>query len=106
MGKLLICDMQGVNDLYTDPQMHTLDGTGFGKGNMGMLGIEKFLSSHRCNAICQYLRLPLTNATKASAVEGTLPHKRYMTQKTIDTINVSTQATLPPLTHISHSGLP
>ena len=34
----LICDLQGVGDLYTDPQMHTVDGKGCGKGNMGKRG--------------------------------------------------------------------
>lgn len=28
--RLLVCDIQGVGDLYTDPQIHTLHGHGFG----------------------------------------------------------------------------
>jgi len=59
---LLICDIQGVNDLYTDPQIHNRDGVGFGKGNMGERGFERFLSTHRCNHICRYLGLPSINA--------------------------------------------
>lgn len=58
--RLLICDLQGVGDLWTDPQIHTRDREGYGKGNMGMAGITKFLESHRCNGLCQYLRLPPT----------------------------------------------
>jgi len=66
---ILVCDIQGVGDLYTgtekatiskteqknygffliDPQMHTINGNGFGKGNLGVRGFEKFLSTHRCN---------------------------------------------------------
>lgn len=28
-------DIQGVGDLYTDPQIHTEKGTDFGDGNLG-----------------------------------------------------------------------
>jgi len=98
--KILICDVQGVCDLYTDPQMHTHDGKGCGKGNMGQRGIDKFLSAHRCNAICQYLKLPITNAM--SAVSGTLPSKRYMVNNNIDTVNISTQYTIPDTSQATH----
>lgn len=57
-GEYLICDIQGVQDKYTDPQIHSRDGTGFGKGNMGPEGMAKFFQTHRCNAICRLLRLP------------------------------------------------
>lgn len=115
---VLVCDIQGVGDVYTDPQMHTLDGYalvlnpcppalssavwaaclciqsdyvarqpcpaalnssvfhtisrwGFGRGNLGVKGFERFLQTHRCNAICHYFRLPSVNKkvfTKASPV--------------------------------------
>jgi hypothetical protein len=35
---LIVVDIQGVNDFYTDPQIHTADGTGFGMGNLGVTG--------------------------------------------------------------------
>lgn len=44
---LLICDIQGVGDVYTDPQVHTSDGKGCGKGNMGRSGFDQFLETHR-----------------------------------------------------------
>ncbi|KAJ0396069.1 hypothetical protein P43SY_008751 [Pythium insidiosum] len=47
--RLMVVDIQGVNDSYTDPQIHTADGRGFGAGNLGTYGMEKFLESHRCN---------------------------------------------------------
>jgi len=56
--ELLICDIQGVGDIYTDPQIHSRDGKGFGKGNLGLEGMNNFLSTHRCNRICKFLRLP------------------------------------------------
>eukprot|EP00669_Euglena_mutabilis_P014533 TRINITY_DN964_c1_g1_i1.p1 TRINITY_DN964_c1_g1~~TRINITY_DN964_c1_g1_i1.p1 ORF type:complete len:282 (+),score=108.51 TRINITY_DN964_c1_g1_i1:36-848(+) len=57
-GDLLICDIQGVQDKYTDPQIHSKDGKGFGKGNMGIEGMLKFFQTHRCNSICRALSLP------------------------------------------------
>jgi len=64
---LLVVDLQGVKDFYTDPQIHTKDGKGFGLGNLGMNGIDRFLKTHKCNAICQMLVLPMINiATDAS----------------------------------------
>jgi hypothetical protein len=56
--RLIIVDIQGVNDFYTDPQVHTDDGKGFGLGNLGRKGMEAFMKSHQCNAICRYLNLP------------------------------------------------
>ena len=58
--KLLVCDLQGVGDLLTDPQIHTVDRQRYGKGNLGMEGIQKFLAAHRCNALCNFLALPPT----------------------------------------------
>lgn len=33
--QLIVVDIQGVGDLYTDPQIHTEKGTDFGDGNLG-----------------------------------------------------------------------
>ncbi|KAL1230317.1 Eukaryotic elongation factor 2 kinase [Trichinella spiralis] len=33
--QLIVVDIQGVGDLYTDPQIHTSDGIGYGDGNLG-----------------------------------------------------------------------
>lgn len=57
--EILVCDIQGVGDCYTDPQVHSvLGGTAFGKGDRGAAGIRDFLSTHQCNEVCQYLDLP------------------------------------------------
>jgi hypothetical protein len=40
------------NRIITDPQIHTKDGKGYGLGNMGTRGIERFLKTHVCNPIC------------------------------------------------------
>ena len=39
----------GVGDLYTDPQIHTVDGKDYGEANLGPRGMALFFSSHKCN---------------------------------------------------------
>lgn len=75
--RILICDIQGVDDCYTDPQIHSLDGKGYGDGNMGEKGIQTFLATHRCNPICQYLNLPLMEFQDNNK---TVPAAKYMTK--------------------------
>ncbi|CCI45274.1 unnamed protein product [Albugo candida] len=97
--QMLIVDIQGVGDHYTDPQIHTRRGKEFGKGNLSLRGFARFLESHRCNAICRYLKLPLHNPRdqsipsqvnesfmekkacgrkEAIPEEGTIPAQMYM----------------------------
>lgn len=82
--RLLVVDIQGVGDLYTDPQIHTCDGKGFGKGNLGIDGMIKFLSTHQCNAICRHLRLDIVNPKPI--VYGTRPAKMYMDKQHVKVI--------------------
>lgn len=72
-GKLLVCDIQGVGDVYTDPQVHSSENVkAFGRGNLGAKGFENFLRTHRCNPICQYLTLKNINQLPIQQM-GTLP---------------------------------
>eukprot|EP01133_Synstelium_polycarpum_P004097 gene4097-4781_t len=71
--QLLIIDIQGVGDHYTDPQIHTYDGIGYGVGNLGQKGFEKFIDTHKCNAICQYLNLQMINPKSEKSDCGTVP---------------------------------
>eukprot|EP01132_Coremiostelium_polycephalum_P002804 gene2804-3486_t len=71
--QLLIIDIQGVGDHYTDPQIHTYDGVGFGVGNLGQKGFEKFIDTHKCNAICQFLNLQMINPKSERSDCGTVP---------------------------------
>ncbi len=50
----LVCESLYSIDFYTDPQIHSRDGKGFGLGNMGTRGMLRFFETHRCNNICTY----------------------------------------------------
>lgn len=91
--QILVVDIQGVGDHYTDPQIHTRRGKEFGKGNLAIRGFERFLESHRCNPICRYLKLPLNNPKDESLYanggdgpvdpKGTIPAQPFMSQPRI-----------------------
>lgn len=58
--KFLVCDLQGVHNgrvyVLTDPCIHSVDGR-FGMTDLGVVGMEKFLSNHMCNPVCHKLGL-------------------------------------------------
>ncbi|CAJ1027270.1 Alpha-kinase family, putative [Leishmania shawi] len=56
--ELMVVDIQGVDDYYTDPQILSPDGEGYGRGNLGKEGIRRFLESHKCNGVCRAVGLP------------------------------------------------
>lgn len=56
-AQVLICDIQGVENRFTDPQIHTMNGKGFGLGNLGQTGIRAFLLRHACTDICRAVGL-------------------------------------------------
>jgi elongation factor 2 kinase len=69
-GKLMVVDVQGVGDLYTDPQVsiflsvslishqiHTQDDR-FGNSDLGIRGMALFFVSFRRNPVCDFLKLP------------------------------------------------
>ncbi|CAH0478057.1 unnamed protein product [Peronospora belbahrii] len=82
--QIIVVDIQGVGDHYTDPQIHSRRGKEFGKGNLALRGFARFLGSHRCNPICRYLKLPLVNPkdeeNRQVDLKGTIPAQTYMSQ--------------------------
>ena len=36
--ELIVVDIQGVDNLFTDPQIHTFNGENYGDGNLGVKG--------------------------------------------------------------------
>lgn len=60
-SKMIVVDIQGVKDNYTDPQIHSNIPESappiWGQGDMGDTGVYKFFESHRCNALCKFFGL-------------------------------------------------
>jgi hypothetical protein len=56
-GKHLVVDLQGVDSVFTDPQIHSVEATRFGVGNLSTEGIVTFFSTHECNSVCRALSL-------------------------------------------------
>lgn len=52
----IVVDVQGVGDIYTDPQLYSIDKR-YGPADYGIVGISNFFKNHKCNAVCMALGL-------------------------------------------------
>jgi hypothetical protein len=108
-GAAMCTDVQGVEDLFTDPEIQSLVGTDFGEGNLGPKGMAMFFKTHRCNAVCAALGLhPVAlhpselTADAAAGLEGTLvriaqpsPAKRGLRGSQRGSISGTSEVSLP-----------
>lgn len=64
LGRFLICDLQGVGRVLTDPTVHSEDEESFQliDTNLHHDGFLFFFSTHKCNAVCEQLKLKSTGA--------------------------------------------
>lgn len=91
MGSLMVVDLQGVNYILTDPQIHTRTGvsTSFGLGNLGTDGMTAFFCTHVCNPICHHMRLLefVSTAKGKSTIRKELSDKADTTTATASSVS-------------------
>uniref|UniRef100_A0A0K0FVJ4 Eukaryotic elongation factor 2 kinase (inferred by orthology to a human protein) n=1 Tax=Strongyloides venezuelensis TaxID=75913 RepID=A0A0K0FVJ4_STRVS len=93
--QLIIVDIQGVDDLYTDPQIHTVSGTEYGSGNLGTKGMALFFYSHQCNDICRSMKLTEFDLSRNEIENRTNKYVSYMSNPSTK-FSIKAQLSLDP----------
>jgi hypothetical protein len=99
--QMMVVDIQGVGDMYTDPQVHTVNTRMFGRGNMGEKGFALFWETHRCNAVCQFLGLPLVNPKEEDEDHGTAVREDVTSTSNAAPVNIQGPCTSSHLPSIA-----
>ena len=66
-GKYMVADLQGSNNLLTDPVIHSFNIEFPNQGDMGLKGMLAFFRYHECNHYCKVLHLGEHEAQKDRA---------------------------------------
>jgi len=73
-GQWLVCDLQGVGDTFTDPQVHTNPRERCPvAGNHGPKGMDDFFATHQCSPLCEMVKQRLSRAKSGDAVVSAAP---------------------------------
>eukprot|EP01012_Entosiphon_sulcatum_P007632 TRINITY_DN1393_c0_g1_i1.p1 TRINITY_DN1393_c0_g1~~TRINITY_DN1393_c0_g1_i1.p1 ORF type:complete len:376 (-),score=39.28 TRINITY_DN1393_c0_g1_i1:29-1108(-) len=74
--RLMVLDIQGVDDTYTDPALVSLDQS-YGYTDTGLRGIRDFFANHKCGELCRSLGcVPPPNPLPANEEEAALAYPR------------------------------
>jgi len=55
--KMMVVDIQGIDDLYTDPAIHAPSQFMWCEANLGLRGVALYFHSHECNEVCHFMEL-------------------------------------------------
>ncbi len=76
-ARLHVVDLQGVDNILTDPQIHSKQGGGMlGKGDIGHWGSAMFFRTHICNDYCRALALRHPAFPSTAGVAAIIPAGR------------------------------
>ena len=65
----MVVDIQGVNDLYTDPQVHSLTAK-FGEADLGVRGMAMFFATFERNPLCEFFHLPRFKLSRKQSIKA------------------------------------